>query len=294
MSNSDIEGVDVVAQTQAGETTPGIVLRQARESRGLSLEEVAAQLNLRVSILEQLESDSYENLPGATFARGYIRSYGNLLGLDGESLAKSCVLGNTRENVRPLQNIERKSRSRFFLISFVLLLIVIAALASFWWVEQKNQEQQSLAEAPPVVEQVAIEGVDGRLHIQSLDELQAHTANMAIEEVVLPASEPMPETADSSAMAGQQQDGAAVEEDTGVLDILELSFIEDCWIRITDMHGNEVASGLQRAGDELRLEGNGPFELHLGYARGVFISLNGQQVDFDSKIQGNVARIKLG
>ncbi|MCK9237638.1 MAG: DUF4115 domain-containing protein [Thiopseudomonas sp.] len=288
MSNSD---VDETTQADVAVSLLGATLRRARENKGLTLEAVAAQLNLRPATLQNLEDDRYDALPGTTFIRGYIRSYANALGLDGDVISKQYVqVEQPREGVKPLQNIERKSRARFFLISFLLLLIVIAGLAGYWWIEQKDN-RQSQSDKQTLLEQVAIEGVDGTLHIQSLDELNAQTAGMDIEEIQMPTLEPEPEsvvTAEKNVAATEP--AAAVNQQ----DELELSFIQDSWVRVTDAQGNEIASGLKRAGEVLKLVGDGPFEIHLGYAKGVFITFNGQQVDFDSKIRGNIARIKLG
>ncbi len=286
MSNSD---VDETTQADAAVSLLGATLRRARENKGLTLEAVAAQLNLRAATLQNLEDDRYDALPGTTFIRGYIRSYANVLGLDGNSLSKQYVQEEQpREGVKPLQNIERKSRARFFLISFVLLLVVIAGLAGYWWFEQKDN-RQSQNDKQTLLNKVEVEGVDGTLHIQSLDELNAQTASMDIEEIQMTAVEPEP-AMEAEASASVVESASTVER----ADELELSFIQDSWIRVTDAQGNEIASGLKRAGEVLKLAGDGPFEIHLGYAKGVFITFNGQQVDFDSKIRGNIARIKLG
>lgn len=286
MSNSDM---DETTQVDVAVSLLGATLRRARENKGLTLEAVAAQLNLRAATLQSLEDDRYDALPGTTFIRGYIRSYANVLGLDGNALSKQYVQEEQpREGVKPLQSIERKSRTRFFLISLLLLLLVIAGLAGYWWVEQKDNRQSQSAKQN-LLEQVAVEGVDGTLHIQSLDELSVQTASMDIEEIQMPTLELEPTATTEEGTSVTEQIAVANQQDE-----LELSFIEDSWIRVTDTQGNEIASGLKRAGEVLKLVGDGPFEIHLGYAKGVFITFNGQQVDFDSKIRGNIARIKLG
>ena len=65
---------------------PGRRLRVLRQSRGLEVERVAAQLHLRVPMVEALEQDRYQDLPGPVFIAGYLRNYARLLGLDPEPL----------------------------------------------------------------------------------------------------------------------------------------------------------------------------------------------------------------
>ncbi|MGH8593041.1 MAG: helix-turn-helix domain-containing protein, partial [Gammaproteobacteria bacterium] len=64
-------------------------LRQAREAHKLSIDEVAAQLNLKPTVIVALEQDRYQDLASAAFARGYLRGYARLLGLDAESFIQS-------------------------------------------------------------------------------------------------------------------------------------------------------------------------------------------------------------
>ena len=61
--------------------SPGSVLRAAREEQGLSIQEVASQLNWQVIHVEAVEQNRFEELRGSLFARGYIRAYGRVLEL---------------------------------------------------------------------------------------------------------------------------------------------------------------------------------------------------------------------
>ena len=53
----------------------GAYLRQMRESRGVSLEEIARVTRVTASYLHALEADDYESLPVPVFTRGFIRAY---------------------------------------------------------------------------------------------------------------------------------------------------------------------------------------------------------------------------
>ncbi len=61
-------------------------LRRAREEKGLSLKEAARRLALKASVLEALEECRFQDLPEPPLARGYLRRYARLLGLDPEPL----------------------------------------------------------------------------------------------------------------------------------------------------------------------------------------------------------------
>ena len=57
----------------------GETLRKAREDKGLTLSAVAQQLNLTERALARIEAGDFSQLPGHTFARGYVRAYAKLL-----------------------------------------------------------------------------------------------------------------------------------------------------------------------------------------------------------------------
>jgi len=63
---------------EQGVSTPGQLLRSARQLHGWSIEEVAAELNLLSDIVQALENDDYQDLAGRTYVVGYLRSYGKL------------------------------------------------------------------------------------------------------------------------------------------------------------------------------------------------------------------------
>src|ERR687893_2349411 len=66
----------------------GPTLEQARKDRGLSLFEVEQATKIRKRYLVGLEREDYGALPDAVYARGFLKTYANYLGLDGEELSR--------------------------------------------------------------------------------------------------------------------------------------------------------------------------------------------------------------
>ena len=60
----------------------GSLITQARKSAGLSIEDLSAATNIRGSLLREMESDSFGNCGGETYARGHIRNIATKLGVD--------------------------------------------------------------------------------------------------------------------------------------------------------------------------------------------------------------------
>lgn len=70
----------------ASSSSVGSRLQRARIERDLSVRDVAQQLRIQRSYLEALETGDFDNLPGLTYAIGYVRSYAQLLDLEADPL----------------------------------------------------------------------------------------------------------------------------------------------------------------------------------------------------------------
>jgi cytoskeleton protein RodZ len=74
--------------TPNGGAKIGPVLEKARKERGLTLEEAEHATKIRKRYLSGLEREDFGVLPDAVYARGFLKTYANYLGLDGEELAR--------------------------------------------------------------------------------------------------------------------------------------------------------------------------------------------------------------
>jgi cytoskeleton protein RodZ len=71
-----------------GDAKIGQVLETARKERGLTLEEVEHATKIRKRYLVGLEREDYGVLPDTVYVRGFLKTYANYLGLDGEELSR--------------------------------------------------------------------------------------------------------------------------------------------------------------------------------------------------------------
>ena len=117
-ADGDADAADAAGEldhTLPGKTAPsaGTLLREAREARGLTLDDLARTLNLQPRIVAALERDDHDALPAPTFVRGYIRSYARLLGLPVDPLLADheARTGGVVLNVRPSPRIEAAPES---------------------------------------------------------------------------------------------------------------------------------------------------------------------------------------
>ncbi|MBH9345352.1 helix-turn-helix domain-containing protein [Pseudomonas aeruginosa] len=182
----------------ASRQNPGETLRQAREQKGLSLSQVAGQLNLTENSLRQLENGAFDKLPGHTFSRGYIRAYAKLMGLDQAELVNSFdhftgtnASGSTVQSLGRVAEPVRLSRNVLRIVSLLLLALLIG-FGYFWWQEHstRNPETAGLS-----LEHVEVESADGTTEIHTLDEPEDQAVAEAQKEGGQPPVEVSPEIA---------------------------------------------------------------------------------------------------
>ncbi|WP_353188311.1 RodZ family helix-turn-helix domain-containing protein [Pseudomonas sp.] len=191
----------------ANRVNPGETLRQARESNGWSLAEVALKLNLTTTSLGNLEAGAFDKLPGHTFARGYIRAYAKLLGIDQTVLVQAfdqfTGTDSQGSNVHGLGRIEEPVRVSHTILRIVSLLLLIAVIGGgfVWWQDQASQRSKDLTSN--AMEHVEVESADGTTQIHPLDEPedQAVAEGQAAAEAPATAEQPTPEAGTAAATA---------------------------------------------------------------------------------------------
>lgn len=133
----------------------GEQLKQAREALNLSLEDVAKEIRLRPSILQQLENNEFvqKNVP-STFVRGYVRSYAKFLRLPDSAWA-DVAFGESQKNdlgknARATRSVNQYSgHNRWVGTLTVLVLLVVAGMTGLWWwqnYQQSNKERDNLVQ----------------------------------------------------------------------------------------------------------------------------------------------------
>jgi cytoskeleton protein RodZ len=84
----------------------GARLRRARESRGLSLRDIANVTKISTLVLEALERGDAGRLPGGVFSRAFVREYAKQVGLDPEQAVRDFVEAFP-DDLTPLPSQER-------------------------------------------------------------------------------------------------------------------------------------------------------------------------------------------
>jgi cytoskeleton protein RodZ len=128
-------------------------LRQAREKKGESLEQVARVLKIRKDLLQALEENNLESLPGRAYVIGFVRSYADYLGLDAEQCvdrlkAEIAGRGDAKE---PSVSLSRPTETRMShggIIFAAVLFIVLVYSAYYLFVSAGRMSSQPVVPVP--------------------------------------------------------------------------------------------------------------------------------------------------
>lgn len=141
----------IVESKKQGETlSPGQQLIVARENLGLTQQQVADRLHLRLSSVQAVEQDALEEGVSVTFNKGYVRLYAKLVQLEIQPLLDAYDEIHIQDN-KPakLQSFSRRvtreaSDHRWNMVTVVVVILVLGSVVG-WWVQQSDSFKDSQA-----------------------------------------------------------------------------------------------------------------------------------------------------
>ncbi len=245
-----------------GQQTPGPaegkigrVLERARKDRGLSLEDAERATKIRKRYLVGLEQDDYTVLPDAVYARGFLKTYANFLGLDGTGLSQELHTRRKPRRERGLSYAAPKSE-------FEGPIISPGGVPG----SEKRRVSKS-AVFTVVVAALVIAALVGALYFVGLN-------------VRSSASDDAP---DAARMAAQEPDGPAPEQvpseevSSGALTVgVEVEGVP-AWIRVRS-DSETVFEEVARPGFSRTFEARRVVGIRAGDAGAVSVEVNGQDV----------------
>ncbi len=124
----------------------GTILSRARKKRGEELTTIAETIRIRRILLEALESDAHDQLPGGIYTIGFVRSYANYLKLDAKAIEaqwrqEAEALTQRPEYSFPTPTLERRLPGIASMVFGLAILIVALAAAAYYF--DKRQRSTS-------------------------------------------------------------------------------------------------------------------------------------------------------
>jgi transcriptional regulator with XRE-family HTH domain len=223
----------------------GQELKRERELRGVSLREIADSTRINLRLLQALEEDKLDVIPGAFFVRAILRSYAKSIGIDEDQVLNKYQERYTfEEQLQYRESPERpKTRprplSQFFgrksirLAALAAVIIGLGLVLIYVLLLAPEKKPSVPAKSAPRSAQVEVR-----------------------EPTRLPEPRPV------------------VEEIKGLS--LEMTFIEETWIHIY-ADGQSVWDGIKNKGESLAVTAEREVRLNIGNAAGLDLIINRQK-----------------
>lgn len=273
-------------------------LRAAREEQQVSILEIAKELHLDEHKVRALEDNQFESLGAPVFAKGHLRKYAQLVGLD-----ESEVLFDYHELTRsagmpPVVGKPKRVGSELSPGPWIIVvLVLIAAAFAYWWFTSGRELTSESSLAPPA--ETAIETPADAVAEDALPAPAALPAADAGAADEPPADDIEPAAVEPMAVALPADEAVDTAPATtppaepGEV-TLSLAFTEDCWTEVSDSAGERLFFNLGRAGSSVTVSGTPPLSVLLGSADGVTVTVDGQEYPIsDADRRGRTARLTL-
>ncbi len=128
----------------------GTILKKSRESKGLTLQQIEDETNMRWKYLEALEEENYDVIPGQAYVRGFLRNYAAFLGIEPEEMLEIYRLETEINAPKEHEaNPARKNQSKVnhngkqMPITLLGIMLVGVIGVGSWFVWQNNLQPQS-------------------------------------------------------------------------------------------------------------------------------------------------------
>ena len=292
---------------------PGLQLKQAREKRDLTLEDISSRLRLRVEVLEQIEADQFDMGKLATFTRGYYRSYAKVVNVsEAKVLGALDQLGKAKIEQHDMQSFSGKTKrekhdNRIMKLTWVIFALILSMSVLWWWQEQAQLESKNdaelitevatsedsavITETKPTLEKAEMLEVD-----TNLSELETDPSKLEQDTTEKPGAITEPVDANINSVETNIKTPVLADTDTSKAIISEdvvMTFNNDCWLQVQDASNNRLYSGVKKANQTLKLTGKAPYKLVIGAPNSVTLMYKGKPVDLSVYPAGKVARLTL-
>lgn len=278
----------------------GEFFKQVRETKGLTVDEVASKTRIRTDFVKALEEGNFAKLPDQVFARGFVRSYARSLGLDEEDAIHRFTQSagafyekqDERERLRVRQAEEERKRQANRKAVAVAIGIAILTLVFLLSREQSSVlVRRSVSDLPAPTKRVPpepgtrqespIPSAGGKAIVPGAPSTKPAaesgggqgTADQVVATATPDAALPVPPSLGSdSPLGGISLEGSSTAEKQLVLD---LEATELSWV-VVQIDGGSPQEALLRPGEKAKWKGQDQFILTLGNAGGVKAELNGK------------------
>ncbi|NMP32163.1 DUF4115 domain-containing protein [Thalassotalea sp. M1531] len=289
---------------------PGQMLAEARDAMGLTQKEVAAKLNFRVALVDEIEHELFDKSLPDTFNRGYLKNYAKLVGVSEQDVLASYemlgVAAKQRTEMQSFSKITEKQaqNSRLMWITYLILAALVASSILYYLQDIPSKAATKTVANTTNSKANTDETAQPTEKAEELPEQSNYQPESTLNTVKGKTSDNVDDK-----FINQPEEGdiaQAIVPDNSIEPVLEIitpvessditaifSFAGDCWVNIYDGNGERIAWGIKKAGYVMELKGVAPFKVTVGKPELVAIDFNGESIDMSKFNVGNIAKFTL-
>lgn len=227
----------------------GQEIRQVREGLGWNLPDIAAALRIRLPYLEAIERGELSALPGAAYQTGFVRTYSQALGLDGDEILRRFRAEGTSFVPKAELSFLAPVPDRAVPTGAIVLVCVFLVLTGYGlWYRHTESQARLAAAIPPVPTELAPLAVPPKppaappTATPATPPAATQSPAPAAPALAATAATPAPEAAPS-------QPPATPETTTSTATGQTIQATGDDWVEVKDAQGNILYSHTMHAGD---------------------------------------------
>ncbi len=254
----------------------GEKLRRERESRGISLDQIATATKISTRMLKAIEDEKFDLLPGGIFNKGFIRSYAKFLGIDEEQAVADYVAATGPEEPinnlpqiadvpeRPLRQLDEEGTISWTTIVVLVLLVAIGYGGWSYHNHRKAQKESSETTAP--------------IAAISTPPVEAPPADQKLQTAKVTPPKPVESTSGKGAPPSTASPAALKTDATEPVQKPSVDLVihtsEESWVQAV-ADGKTIFSETLPAASEKHVTASRRITLTVGNAGGVEVTYNG-------------------
>jgi len=221
----------------------GTILREEREKRNLTLEDVSKETLIRVYYLEKIENDDFgEEFDG--YILSYIKKYAEFLNIDDKPLVEAYKeLFKEKDEIK---RVSTRKKPNYLIISLISILLILAIVLTIYFVKKPKSEIPTQNIQPPSTE--------------------------------TPISEKPTETNPTQPQTQPTQPTQNQTKEAPIVVVLQSN--GRCWLGINS--DGKYTQRFINANETLKLTANNYIQIRFGNAKVVKINYNGKDLGFAS------------